>query len=221
VRAAADGEAGHLAVAYTSTSLDPILSRTLRLFRQRFPLVELEIRDQSTYQQVEALLERKIDLGYAVIRLPEFEKDLVFECVRRTAVWVALPPGHPLTKRRRLALRDLGGENFLQLRQVPAAFREWMLNIFRPAGFTPRIIQQAEDVHSLFGLVSAGVGIAIVPEITRRLTPVEVEFRPLPATTPKFEFHIFWRRDNNSPILQNFLKLFREQLGSATARRLR
>ncbi|MGA2052207.1 MAG: LysR substrate-binding domain-containing protein [Opitutales bacterium] len=212
VKAASRNETGRLAVAYTAAFFDPVVLRTLRRFRVKFPLVDLEIREQTAFQQMEALLENQIDLGYVGIRFPEFEQELVFECVRRAAMWVALPPDHALARRRRLTLRDLANEPFILPRVTASSFKEWFFNLCRTAGFTPKVAQKADNVHGLLGLVSAGVGVAILPEMVRHYMPLEVEFRPLPSSLPKFEFQIVRRRDNTSPVLKAFLEMLHAQL---------
>ena len=103
-QAASRGEAGQLDIAYAVEGFEPILLRVIRLFRQLFPMVELGIREMQYHQQVQELINRRIDLGYVSIRFPELESELVFECVRKAPFLVALPPEHPLAKQRRLRL---------------------------------------------------------------------------------------------------------------------
>jgi DNA-binding transcriptional LysR family regulator len=65
-------------------------------------MVELGIRELQYHQQVQELLNQRIDIGYVPIRFPELESELVFECVRKAPFLVALPTEHPLAKQRRL-----------------------------------------------------------------------------------------------------------------------
>ena len=184
----------------------------MRLFRQLFPMVGLGLREQQYHQQVQELINRQIDLGYVGVRFPELESDLVFECVRRSAFLVALPPQHPFAKRRRLALAELAHEEFISLRQTAPAYHTWFVSLCRSAGFTPQIATtEADEALSQLGLVSAGFGVALVPETFRQILPVEVEFRPLRPTIPTVDFYIAWRRDNQSTVLRAFLEVLRKQ----------
>src|SRR5512135_2642707 len=99
-QAAGRGEAGRLELAYSAAFYDPAYVRAVRVFRKRYPAAELRIRDLLTYQQIQELLEKRLDLGYVGLRFPELEKDLAFECVRQGALWAAFPPDHPLARRR-------------------------------------------------------------------------------------------------------------------------
>ena len=81
----------------------------------------------------------------------------------------------------------------------------------RSAGFKPEIApEEADGALSLLGLVSAGFGVALVPETFQHILPVAVEFRPLRPSIPTFDFHIAWRRDNQSTVLYAFLEMVRE-----------
>src|SRR5712672_2721602 len=75
--------------------------------RRLFPMAELGIRELQYHQQVQELLNQRIDIGYVPIRFPELESELVFECVRKAPFLVALPTEHPLAKQRRLRLSAL------------------------------------------------------------------------------------------------------------------
>jgi DNA-binding transcriptional LysR family regulator len=70
---------------------------------------------------------------------------------------------------------------------------------------------EADGALSLLGLVSAGFGVALVPETFRQILPVEVEFRPLRPTIPTFDSYIAWRRDNQSTVLRTFLEVLKQQ----------
>jgi DNA-binding transcriptional LysR family regulator len=210
-QAASRGEAGHLDIAYSAGGFEPVLLRVMRLFRQLFPMVELGIRELQYHQQVQELINERIDLGYVTMRFPELESELVFECVRKAHFLVALPPEHSLTKQRRLRLSALANQKFISIRQTAPAYHSWFVSLCRSAGFIPEIAREEGDgALSVLGLVSAGFGIALVPETFQQILPVEVEFRPLQPSIPTFDFHIAWRRDNRSTVLHAFLELLRK-----------
>jgi len=114
-QAASRGEAGHLEIAYAVLGFEPVVLRVVRLFRRLLPMVELGIRELQYHQQIQELLNQRIDIGYVGIRFPELESE-----------------------------------------------------------------------------------------------SVEVEFRPLRPSIPTFNFHIAWRRDKQSSVLQAFLEMLRK-----------
>ncbi len=79
-------------------------------------MVEFGVRELAYHQQVQELIHQRIDIGYVPMRFPELESELVFECVRKAAFLVALPPEHPLAKQQRLRLSALANEKFISIR---------------------------------------------------------------------------------------------------------
>ena len=213
-QAAGRGQSGRLELAYSAAFFDPAFTRVTRLFRQRFPSVELRIRELPTYQQIQELIEKQIDLGYVGLRFVELEKDLEFECVRRGTLWVALPPGHPLAKQRRVALRALAKEPFIAPPRSSPAYRDALLGLCRSADFAPEFVQEGNNAQCMLQLVSAGAGVALVPETFRQLLAIDVEFRPLMPNLPPLEFHVARRRDNQSPPLRAFLEMLHGHLSA-------
>ena len=135
----------------------------------------------------------------------------MFECVRKAPFLVALPPEHPLAKKRRLRLSELANEKFISIRQTAPAYHSSFVGYCRCAAFMPEIArEEADRTLSMLGLVPAGFGVALVPETFQQILPVEVEFRPLRPSIPTFNFHIAWRRDNQSSVLHAFLEMLRK-----------
>jgi DNA-binding transcriptional LysR family regulator len=208
--AASRGEAGRLSIAYSAAIFDPAFSRAVRVFRQRFPLVELAMRELSFAGQLHALQEQEIDVGYVVSDSRHQQGDFTFERIRRVATCIALPRDHPLTKRRQLKLSDLANESFVFPRQTMSTFRSSLIELCRAAGFTPKIAQEADNAMGILGLVAAGVGVAFTPDTGRIFQSMGIEFRALPPDTPQLELHLVFRRDDTSPLLPVFLGIVRE-----------
>jgi DNA-binding transcriptional LysR family regulator len=91
------------------------------------------------------------------------------------------------------------------------------VSLCRSAGFTPQFAQEEADRPlSLLGWVSAGFGIALVPETFRQILSIAVEFRPLRPNVPTLDMQVAWRRDNQSPVLHAFLEMLREHAQAET-----
>jgi DNA-binding transcriptional LysR family regulator len=210
-QAASRGEAGHLDIAYSIEGFEPILVSVTRRFRQLFPMVEFRFRELQQYQQIQELIHRQVDIGYVPMRFPELESELMFECLRKAQYLVALPPGHPLAKRRHLRLSALANEKFISIQRALPGYNSSFVSLCRSAGFIPQFArEEADRPLSLLGWVSAGFGIALVPETFRQILSIAVEFRPLRPNIPTFDMQMAWRRDNQSPVLHAFLEMLRE-----------
>jgi DNA-binding transcriptional LysR family regulator len=214
-QAASRGEAGQLRIAILPPIGGLFLPPAIRAFRQRFPVVDLTILDLPPQEQIAALMDRRIDIGFVPLPVVEMNPALEFETVREVELMVALPPGHRLGRQRQLTLRKLAGEPFVMLKRSSAvSLHDWVSNLCGEAGFEPRVIKLADGPTSILELVSAGFGVALLPGIFERF-PSDAAFRPLPPTTPKFHLSLAWRRDNESPLLRAFLEILRTRFGKA------
>ena len=86
-----------------------------------------------------------------------------------------------------------------------------LIGLFDGAGVSPHYVQHVTQIHSMLGLVHAGLAAAIVPESASGLHMIDVQFRRL-ATEPEkpVELHMAWRRDNSNPALEPMRRLCTE-----------
>ena len=97
-------------------------------------------------------------------------------------------------------------------RTISPSLYDAILAVFRTAGITPSIGQEAIQMQTIVSLVSAGMGIALVPQSVGNLRRPGVEYRPLAQATPLVETGQVWRRDNASHVLKGFLDLLKKSL---------
>jgi DNA-binding transcriptional LysR family regulator len=208
-REAGRGEAGRLRIAYSFGYFEPSLASVMKNFRERFPKVRIEMQQLEPRQQAERLRRNLIDVAYVGLRFQRLQEQLHFECIRRADVRVVLPAGHGLCGEKSLALAALAEHPFISLGGAFPDYPAWLGRLCAAAGFAPRIVHEADTSSTLFGLVSAGFGVAILPALHD--PPVfDVAFRPITPAPPRFEFDVAWRRDDRSVVLQNFVTLLRE-----------
>jgi DNA-binding transcriptional LysR family regulator len=217
-KAASHGETGQLSLAILPPIGGLFLPPAIRAFRERFPAVDLTVSELSPQEQVTALMDRRIDVGFVPLPVVNRVPDLEFEPVREVEMMAVLPPEHPLAKQRRLSLRKLTDEPFVLINRSSAALlHDWILGQCREAGFEAQVIKLADSPLSVLELVSAGFGVSLLPDLFQRF-PSDAVFRPLPATVPKFQLSLAWRRDNSSPLLKVFLEILRSLIPRAGAR---
>ncbi len=213
-RRAASGEAGRLSLAFVSTADYSVLPPFLREFRERYPQVQIDLREATTDVQVEELGHGRIDAGLIIPPLPDKMKaELDYVSVLTEPLVLAVPKG----------IKGLRGQNAIALkavidmpliifpRRIAPAFHDAIVACFHEAGLTPRIGQEAIQMQTIVGLVSAGMGIALVPQSVSNLKRPGVEYKLLAGKTPMVETGLAWRRDNTSPVLRAFLELLRKK----------
>jgi DNA-binding transcriptional LysR family regulator len=159
--------------------------------------------------QLDALIAGSIDVG--ILRPPVDDTRLASLRFTREDFVVALPPGHALSDRPVLAIRDLAGVPLVGYpRGHRAGFRERTEAMFSAAGITSRIVHEATQVHTICGLVGSGVGAAIVPEGAKVLAIEGVQFVPIKDHKLCTEIWLAWQENSISRQLRNFICIARD-----------
>jgi DNA-binding transcriptional LysR family regulator len=187
----------------------------LRVYRERFPDVEVALRELTTQEQLRALAEDVIQVG--LLRLPISVPMLSVEVVRREPIVCVLPEEHPLATRQRIAVSLLANEPFvLQSSQRGAGYYVQLMNLCLASGFSPNVIQEVTEIHTIVSLVAAGMGVSLVPLSARNLRSQGVVYRELEGTATLTEMAVAWPRISRSAIVQNFLTVARETAANLT-----
>ena len=209
-RRAAAGESGRLALAFVSTADYSVLPSFLHQFRTAYPQVQIELREATTDLQLEALEHDEIDVGLLIPPLPDRMKDLLaYRRVLAEPLVLAAPENAAaLQSDGPLPLQAVVDLPLIIFpRRIAPSFHDAILGCYHDAGLTPRIGQEAIQMQTIVGLVSAGMGIALVPQSVSNLKRPGVTYRALSGTTAVIETGLAWRRDNSSPVLRAFLEL--------------
>jgi DNA-binding transcriptional LysR family regulator len=196
------GELGLLRIGFVQSATFAALPSMVRAFREAWPSVRVEVTAMTTLQQVAALADDSLDVG---LLRPPVQGDLSLRTLSRDPLVVALPGGHPLSRRRRVSLADLADEPFvLYGRSSGPAVHDTIVGFCRDAGFSPRIVQDAADVQTIVALVAANLGVSLLISPTPRTE--SVVFRPLAEDLPPWEMALAWSRGNRSPVLARLLE---------------
>ena len=153
---------GSVAVGAIPTIGPYLMPRYTTAFARKYPEAKLRIVEETTPVLVEGL--RALSIDVAILALPLRHKDLELFPLRTEPLFAVLPRDHPRAGSESLALRDLRGESFVMLRDGHC-FRDLSIAACTHARVTPRIAFESGQFSSLFGMVAAGVGISIVPEM--------------------------------------------------------
>lgn len=203
---AGHGDVGMLSVGFVSIADYSILPPALKDFRARYPLVEVQLHELTTDAQIRELRAARLDLGIGLA--PVDEPDLEFKRVMREELILAAPSGHPLLKGEgAIDLRTLAKANFIiPPRDVAPGLYDLITSHCRVCGFAPRITQHARQMQTVIGLVSSGMGFALVPSSVRNLKRTGVQYRTLRGKPAVIELGLLRLRNSESPLQENFVK---------------
>jgi DNA-binding transcriptional LysR family regulator len=210
VRAAARGEAGLLRLGCTAASAYSIVPPLMRSFKERYPNVEVVLQERLTSDQARDLNEGRLDIG--LVRLPIDQPGLATEKLLEERLIAAIPADHPLASERIVDINDLQGLPLICFsREGARYFHDMVERLLTANHVSPVVVQRATQLHVVVALVSAGLGLAVVPDAAARVLVDRVVYRPLRADSlPRPELHACWRRDGVTPLVQHFVALARE-----------
>ncbi len=197
------GRIGRVEIGFTSTALYGNLPNWVRKIRELEPGLRLSLHELTLTEQLAAIRSQRIDLGVALC--VDTEPDLIHRTSATEAMVACLPVDHPRAhgdSRRPLRATHLAGESFVGFPRglAPLLFDRIAAYLDEHSvAFNP--IQEAVQMQTIIGLVSSGLGVAIVPASMRQLTRPGVVYRRLSPKTPSLETRAIWSRSSDNPAL--------------------
>src|SRR6516162_2234981 len=205
-RRAAQGLVGRLHIGFSSSLPHTKLPNILRVCRARFPEIVLTLHEHTTEKQIELLAAGEIDVGFLRLPVDNAPASLAVRPILYEPLVLAMPRGHSLGRRHTVAVRSLREEPFILLpRDAAPGLHDQIIGMCIRAGFRPNIVQEASQVQTIVSLVSAGLGIAIVPASVRSLHGARVLYRRLSGAASMTATAVAYEKANRSVILRTFL----------------
>ncbi len=209
-RAARDGLAGLLTITYAATAMRSGLPAIIKAFQRERPFGELDLIEQTTREQVEALRKEEADAGFPF--LPINERGLRVRALFEAPMVAVLPTGHRLADRETVPLPELEGEpHVIWARGGAPRIHDAYVRACHEAGFTPQIIQEIERGESFLGLVEAGLGVSIAHASNLQIQRPGVRYAKIVQPTVPLTLGLAYRHGEDSPLLDRFLETVGEQ----------
>jgi DNA-binding transcriptional LysR family regulator len=216
VQAAALGRSGRLRLAFVSSIAYGALPLWLRGFREAHPDVQLQLREATLDVQLAAFAADEIDAGFVLHAPGAAPPGFAALSVLCEPLWLALPEGHAAAARKTLRDRDIAAAPLLIFpRAVTPSLYDAILAGQRARGLTPQVAQEAIQMQTLVNLVSAGIGVAWVPESVTRLQRPGVVYRRFAGQAVMAETSLIWR-EPAAPVVQRFAAQVQAQMGAKT-----
>jgi DNA-binding transcriptional LysR family regulator len=200
------GEAGLIRLGFTAASSYSFLPKLLAYVKSELKNVEVELSEMVTIRQIEALRESRLDLG--LVRPPVDEPGMNTIRIASERLLLAVPRSHPFASGPPRSLKDLAGEQFITFSPVQGRyFYELIAGLLSRASVSVKYVQHVSQVHSILALVSAGIGISIVPATAGKLHFEGAELRELSGPPTFAELHLVWSAESSNPALPAFRDL--------------
>jgi len=210
---ASQGQIGRLVIGLNNAVANSILPEILQEFQQRFPKVDLDLREVSTQQEISRLKSRELDVIFQ--RSPSFEyndPDLGCQPILDEYFVVALSAQHPLVPETHIPLAALKEEVFILPPLDVLPFYEEVIAFCRKAGFEPAIAPNIKvtGIVALLSLVAANKGVSILPNHVQAIQREGVVYRTIQGAPLTRQIAMVWRQKDASAVLFHFLNVVQE-----------
>jgi DNA-binding transcriptional LysR family regulator len=206
VRGATSGQRGKLRLGVGMSTVHSLVPGALVRFRESSPGVEIEIADMSTLSQVEALIAGRLDVGF--VRLPVKHPLVAVRKVLTERLTIATSEKFtgPVT------MRGIQEQPFILIdRGVSATYHDHCISLCDRSGFTPRIVYEPNDMFTILNLVSAGIGVSLVPRAARAMHVSGVKFAPVHSSYAEWDIGMAWNKKLESEIIRKFAEACRPE----------
>jgi DNA-binding transcriptional LysR family regulator len=177
---------GELRMASFPTAGATLMPLAIAAFRSAYPDVALSLVEGEPEELIPRLRDGEFDLGliFEFEGTGELGPGLRSAALFEDPMKLALPKGHRLARKDRIALQDLQEDAWVQTAEGSACARH-VVRICRAAGFEPRVSFESDDYLTVQGLVAAGVGVALIPQLALSQTvSYDIAVRELDPSGP-------------------------------------
>jgi LysR family transcriptional regulator, benzoate and cis,cis-muconate-responsive activator of ben and cat genes len=203
-------------IGFVGSTLYGFLPSIIRRFKADFPEVEVGLSEMITLQQQEALLARRIDVGFGRLELGE-HPDIERRTILNEPLVLAVPREHRLRDASTVWLEQVAKEPFILYPSKPRpSFADQVLDLFSRHKLKPNVVLEANEIQTALGLVAADIGVTLVPQSVSRLRLGDVVFLSLADSEILSPVIMGFRRDNQTELLAAIISYAEMELRQAT-----
>ncbi|MEI9893096.1 MAG: LysR family transcriptional regulator substrate-binding protein [Chthoniobacter sp.] len=183
---------GTLTIGVLPTIAPYLLPETIGAFARKYPGVEIVVEEDTTAHLLKQLATYEIDFALASDPIPDSRfaiRELFAE-----ELLLALPPGHPLARKRTVPAAALKGERLIVMREGHC-LGDQVLGFCEQRDMKPSISFRSAQLETIQALVAAGLGLSLIPAMAARIArPDALEYRSLQAPRPERKILAIWPR---------------------------
>ena len=205
---------GTITIGVLPTIAPYLLPSVMAEFIEKFPGVEIVVQEDTTARLLK--LAHAYEIDFALASQP-IEKDrLEIRDLFSEELLLALPPGHPLTRKRSITVTDLDGEKLIVMKEAHC-LGDQVLGFCDRRDVKPRISFRSAQLETIQALVASGLGLSLIPamaaQITHENTP---EYRSLKSPRPTRKIVAAWPAQRSPGRAANeFLKMIKARFGKS------
>jgi DNA-binding transcriptional LysR family regulator len=176
---------GRLRMASFPTAGATLMPLAIATFRAAYPAVELTLAEGEPEQIVPRLRAGELDVALLFEFADELPlpRDMTRVELLEDKMFLALARGHRLATRKRIRVEDLATDAWVQTSRSSPCARQ-VVRSCHAAGFEPNVAFESDDYQTVQGLVAAGVGVALIPELALSVVREDIVIHALSPAPP-------------------------------------
>ncbi|MFD2117291.1 LysR family transcriptional regulator [Paenibacillus yanchengensis] len=163
-----DPERGEIRLGFPHSLGISLVPQVVAAFRKKYPNVKFRFRQGMYPLLIRELVQGDIDLAF-ISPFPNDHDDVSGQVILTEQLYAILPPNHRLANETEIELQQLAEETFVVFSEG-YSLRPIVMNACKEAGFVPKIGFEGEETDTIRGLVAAGMGVSILPEMALHYT---------------------------------------------------
>ncbi len=202
-----DPERGEVRVGFPHSLGMSLIPQVVAAFRKLYPNVRFRFRQGMYPSLIRDLVHGDIDLAF-ISPFPKEHEQVSGEVILTEQLYAILPPGHPLCEEDAIELKQLADETFV-LFSEGYSLRPIVMGACKTAGFTPKIGFEGEETDTIRGLVAAGMGVSLLPEMALHNSgPLQAIKVPLSFPEVTRTIGLIHRTNEKLPLVANLFQKF-------------
>ena len=206
-RSVGSGMAGRIEIGLSGSQFQGPLPGLIAKYMQSHEGVSIVLHESRPADQLEELRRGSIDLS--ISRTPVNDDVLRSQLLFNDPIVLALPKGHRLSEASRIDLADLSADPFIMLRTESSAFARLLFDGCIQAGFAPKVVQWVLEVPAILSLVSAGIGIGLIPRSVTNARD-DCVYKSLDDWAPRSGVYVVQRCNETSRVVEEFVRMLEE-----------
>jgi len=181
---------GTLTIGVLPTIAPYLLPEIMAKFTKKYPGMEIVVHEDTTARLLKHTLAYEID--FALVSEPINDERLSLRHLFVEELLLALPPAHPLARRKNISVRDIAGERLIVMKEGHC-LGDQVLHFCERRGWRPQISFRSAQLETIQALVGAGLGLSLIPAMAARNgRKGMLEFRSLQSPKPQRKIVVVW-----------------------------
>jgi LysR family transcriptional regulator, hydrogen peroxide-inducible genes activator len=212
-----DGGTGHVSVGAIPTVAPYFLPPLLKQFVRQSPNAEVKVFENLTEYTIQSCLDGEVDVG--LLALPVVDDRLSVEPLFTEELLLAMAPGHPLAKKRRIVMEDISHEKFVLLSETHC-LGEQVIRFCNQQSCQPVVSCHSAQLLTVQELVGLGHGVSLIPQMAVDADKSQRrKYRSLADNKPTRTIALIWRKGRTqSPLVRRIIETVRKSVSHSNGR---